>query len=357
MKVLFTISQLGGGGAERVVSVLANKFVSLGWLVEILMIYDKPIAYELDNRIKLISLHSKQGRLFGTLKQIAAVRKYYKKTDADIIISFLVVVNMISVLAHFGSRIPLIVCERNDPNRNPCSKIVRMVRDAVYRFSDGNVFQTPDAKRYFENKNIKNGVVIPNPLKEHLPEPFLGERKKIFVTAVRLEKQKNIPLLIKAFARVHESHPDYSLRIFGDGPDKDELIRLCAEHNISDSVKFEGFSKNWHSLILDASCFVLPSDYEGLSNSLIEALALGIPVISTDHPIGGAKMFVENRKNGILIPVGDENALVDAMMFIIDNPDSAWQYAKNAQSIRAKLAVDAIVRKWIEYVQTIKAAF
>lgn len=357
MKILFTISQLGGGGAERVVSVLANGFASIGWNVEILMIYDRPIAYELDKRIKLTNLHCKRGRILGSIQQIFAIRKYYKKTDVDVIVSFLVVVNMVSILAHLGCKIPLIISERNDPNRNPRSNIVRIMRDKIYRFAEGNVFQTPDAKRYFEDKKVKNGIVIPNPLKECLPEPFLGERKKTFVTAVRLEKQKNIPLLIKAFACVHELHPEYSLRIFGDGPDKDELIRLCTEHDINDSVKFEGFSKNWHSLILDASCFVLPSDYEGLSNSLIEALALGIPVISTDHPIGGAKMFVENHKNGILIPVGDENALVDAMMFIIDNPDSAWQYAKNAQSIRAKLAVDTIVQKWIEYVQTIKAAF
>ena len=114
-------------------------------------------------------------------------------------------------------------------------------------------------------------------------------------------------------------------------------------------------TKELHSLIKDASCFVLPSDYEGLSNSLIEALAIGIPTISTDHPIGGAKMFIENKKNGILIPVGNEDALVDAMNFIIDNPEKAQMFSQNSQSIREKLAVDAIVQEWICYIKKVKA--
>lgn len=353
MKVMFIVSQLGGGGAERVISVLANRFVDIGWDVDILMVYRKPIVYELNEKINLTYMDSQRGRFIGSIEQIFSLHKFCKKSHADVFISFLTIVNMVSILANIGNNTPLIISERNDPYQKPKAKWLRSFRNFLYRFAEGNVFQTPDAKEYFEKKGIKNGIVIPNPLKENIPERFNGIRKKVFVTAVRLEEQKNLPLLIKSFKRIYDEHPQFSLLIYGDGPDKNSLIELCKELNLKSSVEFKGFSKSLHSEIIDSFAFVLPSNYEGLSNSMLEALALGIPTISTDHPIGGARMFIKNGVNGILIPVNDETSMISAMEYLIDNPDKADLFSQNAIAIRKQLSVEAIAAKWINYINNV----
>jgi glycosyltransferase involved in cell wall biosynthesis len=353
MKIMFTISQLGGGGAERVISILSGKFYEQGYDVSITTLLDRPIVYQLNPNVKLIELKCKHSKIIGTIQQIKMLRQVYISESPDVIISFLPVVNMTAIIANKGLNGKLIVSERNDPYKNPRKKIMRSIRDFLYHFSEGFVFQTPDARDYFGQYAIKRGTVIANPLAENLPKPYKGERKKRFVTAVRLEPQKNIGMLIEAFSKFSLEFPNYTLEIYGEGSQREYLENKCKELNLSEKVLFKGFSKNIHEEILDAAAFILPSDYEGMSNSMLEALALGVPVISTDHPIGGARMFIKNRVNGLLTKVGNVDEMYNALKFSAINPDKMQLMANNAVNIREQISVDNIVNQWMEYIDKV----
>lgn len=349
MKILFTISQLGGGGAERVVSLLSTQLAHRGHDVSVVTWFDKPIVYPLDKKVRLIELHCPNNHTTGPWIQLARLRRVFKQENPDIILSFLVVVNMLSILANLGLRSKLIISERNDPNQNPRQSWVRRVRNRLYRLADGFVFQTPDAKAYFAPSIQQRSTVIANPLSTQLPEPFTGERQKVFVTAVRLAPQKNLPMLMRSFARLHRDFPDYTLEIYGEGPDRDVLQQLISTLKAERFIFLKGFAQNLYARTAPATAFVLPSNYEGLSNSMIEALALGVPVISTDHPIGGARMFIKSHENGLLVSVGDEQALYEAMRYIVENPQQAANMAKKATQIRTQLSLPHVVEQWENY--------
>lgn len=353
MNIVFTISQLSGGGAERVVSLLSGCFVEKGNTVTIITFLDKERVYPLNEKVRLEELKCSSERFIGTISQIRALRKKIKNIRPDVIISFLPVVNMITLVADLGLNSKVIVSERNDPYQNPRKKVVRVMRNFLYHLSDGFVFQTMDARDYFGKYAIERGTVIANPLTGTLPEPYKGIRKKKFVTAVRLDPQKNLEMLIDAFSRFEKLYPDYTLEIYGEGSQRSYLENKCKEMNVENKVVLKGFSKNLHENILDASAFIMSSNYEGMSNSLLEALALGVPVISTDHPIGGARMFIKNGNNGILTKVGDTDEMFNALLFAANNPEKMQAMADEAIRIRQQISVEKIVSQWMSYIEKV----
>ena len=353
MNIVFTISQLSGGGAERVVSLLSGCFVEKGNTVTIITFLDKERVYPLNEKVRLEELKCSSERFIGTISQIRALRKKIKNIRPDVIISFLPVVNMITLVADLGLNSNVIVSDRHAPYQNPRKKVVRVMRDFLYHLSDGFVFQTMDARDYFGKYAIERGTVIANPLTGTLPEPYKGIRKKKFVTAVRLDPQKNLEMLIDAFSRFEKLYPDYTLEIYGEGSQRSYLENKCKEMNVENKVVLKGFSKNLHENILDASAFIMSSNYEGMSNSLLEALALGVPVISTDHPIGGARMFIKNGNNGILTKVGDTDEMFNALLFAANNPEKMQAMADEAIRIRQQISVEKIVSQWMSYIEKV----
>ncbi len=222
---------------------------------------------------------------------------------------------------------------------------MHIVRQITYDMADHVVFQTEDAKSYFPKRTQKKSVVIPNPLTEGLPYRDKKTNKDI-IMACRLRPQKNVGLAIRAFSQFHKSHPNYRLVVYGEGYMLEELKNLAIEKGVSDSVIFPGHVDDIHQRMASCAMFLLSSDYEGLSNSLIEAMAIGAPTISTDCPVGGSKMMIENGINGILVPVGDEGAISAAMSSIADNPQLANDLSKNAIKIRERLSVSTICPQW-----------
>lgn len=352
MKIVFTISQLSGGGAERVVALLSGEMAKRGHKVSIVTLLECPVVYEINPNVEHICLKCKNSRITGTIEQIKVLRNYFRRICPDVIVSFLPVVNMTAIFANRGLKSKLIVSERNDPNQNPRKKGIRKFRDLLYKYADGYVFQTPDAKEYFTKLIGNRGTVIPNPITGKLPT-FDGVRRKAFVTAVRLEPQKNLDLLINAFKEVYKTHPDYTLEIYGEGNQREHLENLIKMDGLTDRVLLKGFQKNLHETIYDATAFVLSSNYEGISNSMIEALGMGMPVISTDHPIGGARMFIEDGVNGYLVPINGKDEMKSAMLKVIEEPELAEQMGRRARDICNRISVDAIVNKWIDYINEV----
>lgn len=355
MNIMFVSSSMEDGGAQRVISVLANAYAGQNKQVEIISIEGGEPEYGLDANVVYLPFPGR--RESGKIKRMKAreafIKACIKEYNPDIVISFCTEPNIYTIAAARTCDIPVIVSERNDPERDPRSKFARTLRKLLYPFADGFVFQTNQAANYF-TKGIKSrSVVISNPVKQNLPEVYRGEHRKAVVTAARLEPQKNIDLLLISFAEISNKYPDYCLEIYGRGDEEQRLVELAQSLGIQDCVKFKGFSLHLHEEIRDAACFVLSSDYEGMPNALIEAMALGLPVISTDCPCGGPAMLIQNGTNGLLVPVGDADKMSAAMIKIIESEELSTLLGRNAEEIREDLAPLVISERWMDYISDV----
>ena len=385
-KLAFFIDSLGGGGAERVVSVLCTELSAKGYEIDILMLNNRPIAYPLPDGIGLLyaedmpvtsawgrfvrmtleacmrfqvrfrnPLLRKLGchtyprvnetRMYFYAKFALPYREYLKQNPGCTAFGFLVRSNIAMLMAAKGLPVKTVFCERNNPVRPDIPANIMKIRSRLVRRCDAAVFQTQDQKDYYTRLTCPSAV-IPNPLKEGLPMPFMGERRKEIVNFCRLNKQKNIPLLLDAFALLLRDHPDYTLRIYGKGEEKDNLIALTKETGLQNAVFFADFDPNIHEQIRDAAMYVCSSDFEGLSNSMLEALAIGLPCVCTDCEGGGARMVIRNHENGILVPMRDAQALYLGMKEIAENPELAQKLSTEAANIREELNIDRIADLW-----------
>ena len=351
MRIVFVLERLGNGGAERVTAALATEFANkYGYEVHVFTCVKEKEEYELPDNVKRHVMKAGKNRI-GTLKNKSTyLSKEIGKVNPDIVYSLAtpkttIMLCMLSVHRKFT----LIVSERNAPNQYPQSNLLKKMRNTAYEIADGVVFQTEDAKKYFNAKIQKKGCVIPNPISSNLMSPYQGVRKKKIVNFCRLEPQKNLKLLIDAMLRVRGKFPEYSLDIYGDGIQRKELEDYCVSKNANGYVNFKGFESRVHEKIIDAALYVSSSDYEGISNSMLEAIALGIPTISTDCPIGGAKMVIEDHVNGILVPVKDVERLSQAMLEVLGDTELSQKMSVNGIKLREKFSVENIAKKWIDF--------
>lgn len=346
--ICFVIGVLSNGGAERVISVLAKKLSELGYCVNIITIYGDKNDYVLDNKINIYPIKNKsKNKIFMYFYRLTKLRRTLKHINPDVIISFVAIINIYTMIASTFLKTKVVLSERNDPYQNPESIILRKIRDLFYNFADVIVFQTEDAKKYFSRAIQNKGVIISNPLKPDLPYWKEQSADKVIITACRLSRQKNLPLLINSFSDLVKEFPQYKLKIFGIGSMKENLQELINTLQLNDKVELPGFSKGIHDEMSKAAMFVISSDYEGISNSMLEALAIGVPVVSTDSPIGGARMFIKSNKNGILTKVGDRVELYNAMKHVLSNQSFAMQLSHEARKIREQLSQDKIIEEWL----------
>ncbi len=345
MKIIFAIPSMSGGGAERVISVLANEFVDKGIETKILMTAGNECAYYLNPQIELFQAGERTGgSIVKRISRVVKIRQYLKRNRDSILIAFESDAAFFCCIARMGLHIPMISSERNDPASFGNDKI----RTFAYRHSDRIVFQTQGARDYFQLQIQQKGRIIENPVRDDLPAPYTGKRKKTVVCVGRFENQKNHKLLLKSFKRFSSKYADYTLHLYGKGSLEGEIKELACELGIEKKVVFEGFEKDVMTRIIDAGMFVLSSDYEGISNSLLEAMAIGLPVISTDCPCGGSKMCIQDGINGYLVPIEDEVALALAMEKIAADEEHSSKLGRAAAEIRNTFSTQNVVKKWVE---------
>lgn len=357
-KIVFVIPSLGSGGAERVVSTLASELSKRDYETAVMMIANDHLNYPLSDKVERIHLnceqrHNGQNVLKRTIGRVRDIRAAIKKSGADVVISFMSDTNIDVCFAAWSLKVPVIVSERNDPAIDPASRAKQWMRKLAYCRADGFVFQTPDAQAYFNKKIQKKSCIILNPLTSLIPEVYEGQREKRIVAVGRLNKQKNFPLLIGAFAEFVKKEPEYILEIYGEGSLENDIRKNIEQKCLQEQVILKGFCKDVHEKIRSAAFFVMTSDFEGMPNALIEAMALGLPCISTDCPCGGPRMLIQPGENGLLFPVRNEEALLEAMHKMVSDPEAAAAMGKNACAIKEKVQLDGVTDQWIRYIQKI----
>lgn len=354
-KIGFLVGDLGiAGGGERVVCNLANELVKQ-YEVHIFH-FGCSCPFEISKEVFLHDLKvNSHNIILRKLKRNKYLHTELCKNVIDVLITFGWQPSIHASNAIRGTGIKLICSERNNPLIEPASFIWKIFRNSAYKKADYLVCQTEEAKKYL---NKEKSCVILNPLKDNLPIPVEGnKRDKSVINFCRLHKQKNIPLLIDAFQLFEKQHPDYELLIYGEGELREELEDYISKKEMKQKIKILPFNSNIHEQIINAGMFVSSSDYEGLSNSMVEAMALGIPSIVTDCPIYGARMVIEDGINGVIVPMNSAKEMAQEMAQemgrLAEDLTYANKISSNALQIRESLSVNSISKKWIEVIEMV----
>ena len=356
MKITLFIGSLSGGGAERVVCNLANYLSGKGHTVQILTMSETATVEQLRDCIEQISLLQNAERknfIKDNILRAGRLYRYLRAEQVDVYIPFLSVTTAFLISMRWAAKAKIIASQRVDPaSQSP--KIQKLLKYAGPR-ADAWVFQTESASKWFkDNLQVTNGCIIPNAINPvFIRSEYTGLRQKRIAAAGRLTDQKNFALLIRSFARISEKYPDHKLLIYGQGELKESLVDLVDSLNLTGKVEFPGYIKNMQEELEKAQMFVLSSDYEGMPNALMEAMALGLPCVSTDCGGGGARFLIEDGVNGLLVPVKDEIAMAEAMETILSDPEKAATMGKNARKIQETLAPEKIYGQWESFIREI----
>ena len=346
-KIIFFSGAMGRGGAERVISVLANYYVNNGYDVQIAMVLHSQVEYELDERIKVVNLSHPQGIKKGFFKTLKNIKKYVKEEKPTVVISFMAQVCLLVGLALRKVKVPTVMSERIDPSEVHRNFIYKKLLDKIYAKSSVLVLQTQRAKNYFNKKIQEKSVIIANPIKVYAN--VSENPKHEIVTAGRLTDQKNHKMLINAFNNLEKEFPEYTLKIYGEGVLRGELETFVKDLKLENKVFLPGNSPTLHLDISNSEIFALTSNFEGLSNALLEAMMMGFPVVSTT--CAGSDEIIVDGDNGLLVPIGEQKALEEALRKLMSDEELRSKLANNAQDSVEYCKVENVINKWTEVIE------
>lgn len=351
MKILFCLGSLQKGGAERVVSNLSN-YLAKNNSVSIVTTVNKQVEYDLGKNIKVYTLDGEniiRNKLIRDIKRRDKLKEVIRQIRPHIIISFLPEPTF--RLMSLKLKIPIIISERNDPNTEYKSFLYHLLMKIFYKKADGFVFQTRQAMEYFDKRIIEKSTIIANPINEKfMNRKDVIDKEDIIITTGSLHEQKNQKLLINAFSKIANKYPSYRLEIYGEGVLRGVLEKQINDLNLSEKVFLLGKVDNIEEKLEKAKIFVLTSDYEGMPNALMEAMALKLAVISTDCPCGGPETLIDNGKNGLLVPIKNEKALIEAMEKLLKDDKYMEQIGNEAGKITEVVNPQKIYKEWEKYI-------
>jgi glycosyltransferase involved in cell wall biosynthesis len=358
-KILFFTMTTSRGGAERVISNLCNSWPNKEDQLFVLTCFSSDSRYKLNDDISAhVLIPSKLYRNRGKIKTLPVLckkyKKYIEKIHPDVIISFLPEPCIIASLMRKQLGIALIGSERSNPYYQYKNRFMKLLINIMYSRADGFVFQTEGAKEYFNRKIQDKSVIIGNPLEDKL---ILGNkrtpRRREVVCVGRITPEKNYLMLVKAFAKVHKKNPDIILKIYGHKDKSIGLEDLINSEGLEGTIRLMGEVNNVQEEIRDAGLFVQSSKSEGMPNALMEAMALGLPVIATDCPSGGPRQLIKNGYNGLLVENDNPDALADAIITLINDDDLADKLGNEAKKIGIEYGIDNICAQWNTYIDKI----
>ena len=294
------------------------------------------------------------GRIRNFCVRFGALREIWNAYKPDVILSFLGKNNLMAVATAAFLPSKVAVSVRGEPTMEYEGRLMQMIARFVFRFSYGVVLQSEGARPFFQKEVQKKRVILSNPLNEQfLNKRICEEREDLIVAAGRLDENKNHAMLIHAFAKIAEEYPAVRLVIYGEGALRTALETLVEEKGLGGRISLPGNVSDVADHICKARIFTLTSNTEGMPNSIMEAMALGIPVIATDCPCGGPSALIEDGVNGLLVPVGDAFALADAFRRIFEDREFELRLRENARGITEKLSPDRVDGEWEAYLNTL----
>lgn len=361
MKVQFVIPSLSGGGAERIVTNLANALCRENHTINIILLENKKVFYTLEDKIQVQHPDYKINRnnRMISLIQIAAnillrlptyIEQETNKFNPDVIISFLPYADIAVFLSGIHKKgYKIVFSERNDPTR----RSVFMQQLLKYIYTKANVFvcQSEKVAEFYDGIDQKSKVVIPNPVeRKNIPDAVEEGEKHRIVAAGRLDTQKNFQLLIDSFSDVCEQLPsDATLTIYGEGGLRSSLEEYVKSKKLFNKVFLPGATKTLLHEIKDASLFVMSSDYEGFPNALLEAMVVGLPVVSTDFWSGTARELIK-KENGRLVAVGNKQELSNAIAELMKDKALRMEMRKENRKLLDKYALETIIQEWCKII-------
>lgn len=352
---LLYIDMMERGGAQRVFANLIQHLVDAQ--MDVVLVNDYELAsdasqYPVDERVRRYYLRkSLEGnKILKNIERVVRLRRIVKQEKPDVVLSFLGRPNKRMLLATIGLSTKKIVSVRNDPNREYASGgLSKWFARNLFRLADGCVFQTEEAANYFPRAIQKKSTVILNPVDLKFFDILRAEETHHIVTVGRLESQKNQRMLIKAFAEIAREFPEEKLIIYGNGALREELENLCECLHVTERVEMPGNIPNIEKALSEAKVFVLSSDYEGLPNALMEAMAVGLPCISTDCPCGGPRSLSGKDQCVYLTPVGDEKELAAALRTLLENDEQREMLGRAARTKAETFKPEKILEQWDKF--------
>ena len=355
MRIALVISTLGAGGAQRVMSILANYWARHGR--EVVLITMSPEGndwYKLHPGVQRVGLnllgssrHTGQA-LQNNLQRLKNLRIVLKKFKPHVVLSFVEETNVLTLIASLGLNIPLIVSERIDPRQHPVGFAWNMLRSVLYRHADALVMQSHALREWGVKLVGEKAVhVIPNPVNPVLNGDAQGSKESSCRTVVamgRLARQKGFDILVHAFSQCVESHPDWSLVILGEGEERGSLETLVGKLGLKDRIGLPGLVQDPTRFLQGADLFVMSSRFEGFPNALLEAMACGLAVISTDCP-SGPREIIRSGVDGVLVPC-DAESLASAMHHLMEDHAERQRLGANAREGIERFGIEKIMKMW-----------
>lgn len=361
MRLLILINSMGGGGAERVAASLANYWVAQGWEITIVTIAPQSDDfYELNTAIKRVALElgGESGNvlvgLIHNVRRVLAVRRVLRNVKPDVAMGMMTTANISLALASWRLGTRTVGSERTHPPQYPLGALWERLRSYAYGFLDAVVAQSSEGAEWLKlNTRAKNVVVIPNPVKwpltNHQPlievEKVCQKGRKLLLAVGRLSIEKQFQILIRSFQSLASRHLDWALVILGEGPLRSTLEAQVRQLGLRHRVLLPGRVGNVGDWYERANLFAMTSRVEGFPNALVESMAYGLPAVSFDCDTG-PRDIIRHGVDGLLVPLGDEVGLTEALDRLMGDAELRQRFAERAVDVRERFATELVAEKW-----------
>lgn len=340
MKITFVTSTLHFGGSERVMALLANSFSERGYDVELICINKHLVLYPIQENVRLFFVEDEVGKSY--LKKAKWLRNHIKTEKTDVVIAFMLEVFCMTLFSLIGVDIPVISSERIDPHFFGRAK--GFMRWVLLRRTTHLVVQTQQIKSFYSNALQKRTTVIHNPVTDKVFDISPTVKQDRLIAVGRLAYQKNYPMMFDVFKRLMDDFPSYCLVIYGEGPQRGELEKQVSSMKLQERVFFAGKTENIIEEMNKSKVFLMTSDYEGMSNAMLEALCVGLPIVTTD--VSGASDLVVNGENGFITPCRDIDSFIHALKAVLSDEELMKSMEKNNREKAFLFQKDRIVDQW-----------
>lgn len=351
----FYIGSLDKGGAERVFVNLAEYFQNRGYQIVMVTQYRKAEEYALADGIKRVisditPQETTESRLINFYRRVRKLHRIWKEETPDLVLSCVGKNNFMTIVTTMFTKTKPVVSVVGEAREEYPGRMMKFLANLLFPYASGVILQTERSRDFFSKKISKTAVILPNSLNPlFMRKRFQGERDKRIVSVGRLDANKNHEMTVRAFAALSDKYPEYTLTIYGEGELREALQKLIGSFGLEDRVFLPGVIPDVADQIEKAALFLLTSYSEGISNALIEAMALGLPVIATDVPSGGTQELIRHGINGLVIPAGDGKALIESMDKVLSDKELAERLGLEAHKIQERLAPDKVNEQWREY--------